>query len=346
LSPADKIYSESGDFMERPNTTRHARWISAGTAAATLFFCVGKLAVGGSAATSVIESGVGKSLQGRLVFPAADPWNKDISKEPLDPDSDRLIASIGLKRPLHPDFGADHDGVPSGIAYVIVGGDAPKVKVDFQYAGESDPGPYPIPPDAPIEGGLKSTGDRHILIIDRDHWKLYELFSSYPPAAGKGWRAGSGAIFDLTKTSDNQRPKGWTSADAAGLPIFPGLVRYDEAAERKEIKHALRFTIVKSRKAYVPPATHFASDKKDSNLPPMGMRVRLKAGYDIARFSPTCQAILKALKIYGMIVADNGSDWFVSGSPDPRWNDDDLHALTKVKGADFEVVKMGEITTK
>jgi hypothetical protein len=332
----DKSHAKSG---------RGLSW-SLGILAVGLSICAAKLLADGSTPNGAIELGVDKSLQGKQLFPANDPWNEDISKENLDPNSDRLIASIGLKKPLHPDFGADHNGVPSGIPYVIVAGNEPKVKVDFQYPDESDPGPYPIPPNAPIEGGPQSTGDRHILIVDRDNWKLYELFSAYPPENGKGWKAGSGAIFDLTKVSYGQRPKGWTSSDAAGLPILPGLVRYDEAVEQKRIDHALRFTIVKSRRAFVPPATHFASNKKDPNLPPMGMRVRLKADFDISKFSPTCQVILKALKTYGMIVADNGSDWFVSGSPDPRWNDDELHALTKVKGADFEVVKMGEMTTQ
>jgi hypothetical protein len=173
--------------------------------------------------------------------------------------------------------------------------------------------------------------------------KLYELFDAHPDGKG-GWNAGSGAIFDLK--SNKLRPAGWTSADAAGLPVLPGLVRYDEAVEAKEINHALRFTVVKSRRAYVAPATHFASKSNDANLPPMGMRVRLKADYDISKFPPETQVILKALKKYGMIVADNGGDWFLSGAPDPRWNDDNLHTLKKIKGSAFEVVKMGTLVTK
>lgn len=297
-------------------------------------------------AAGKIELGVDKSLQGRQVFPPGDPWNTDISHEPVDPNSAALIASIGLRKPLHPDFGTTYGGVPNGIAYIVVGKDQPRVPIKPDYKGESDAGPFPIPPDAPIEGGSKSTGDRHVLVIDRDNWMLYELFSAYPQNNGKWWKVGSAAKWDLSKLSYGQRPLGWTSADAAGLPIFPGLVRYDEVVEQKAIRHALRFTIVRSRHAYVAPATHFASNKYDPNLPPMGMRVRLKPDFDISGFPPNCRVILKALKQYGMIVADNGGDWFLSGAPDPRWNDDELHTLTRVKGVDFEVVKMGPMTTR
>lgn len=299
-----------------------------------------------AAAPTAIELGPGKSLQGRPLFTPDDAWNQDVSREEVDPNSDRLIASIGLKKPLHPDFGTVYNGAPMGIPYIIVGKDQPKVPLEIQYKDESEPGPFPIPPDAPIEGGPGSTGDRHLLIIDRDNWMLYETWSSYPQDGGKSWKVGSSAVFDLKKASYGQRPKGWTSADAAGLPIFPGLVRYDEVAEQKEIRHAIRFTIVKSRHAFVPPATHFASNKTDPNLPPMGMRVRLKADYDISKFPPNCQVILKAMKKYGMIVADNGSNWFISGAPDPRWDNDELHTLTKVKGESYEVVKMGPMTTR
>jgi hypothetical protein len=292
-----------------------------------------------------IELGVDQSLQGRQVFPPTDLWNRDISHDPIDPNSDALISSIGLRKPLHPDFGTTYNGIPNGIPYVIVGRDQARVTIKADYKDESDPGPFPIPRDAPIEGGPQSTGDRHVLVIDRDNWVLYELFAAFPQDDGS-WKVGSAAKFDLKKISYGQRPLGWTSCDAAGLPIFPGLVRYDEVAEQKEIRHALRFTIVRSRHAYVAPATHFASNKHDPNLPPMGMRVRLKADFDISGFPPNCQVILTALKKYGMIVADNGSDWFLSGAPDPRWNDDELHALTRVKGADFEVVRMGEMTTR
>lgn len=290
-----------------------------------------------------VKLGANASLGGKRLLPDDNPWNQDVSKEPIDPNSDQIIASIGANRPLHPDFGTVYQGAPSGIPYIVVPGNQKKVPVTFTYNDESDPGPYPVPPGAPIEGGPKAKGDRHILMLDRDNWKLYELFSAYPDGMG-GWKAGSGAIFDLK--SNKLRPAGWTSADAAGLPILPGLVRYDEVVEQKAIKHALRFTVVKSRRAYVYPATHFASRRTDPNLPPMGMRVRLKADYDVSKFPPECQVILRALKTYGMIVADNGGNWFVSGAPDPRWNDDNLHALKKVKGRDFEVIKMGKLVTR
>lgn len=290
--------------------------------------------------------GVNASLNGYRPFPASDAWNTPVDKAPVDPNSDALIASIGRNKSLHPDFGTIYNGVPSGIPYVVVSGNTPRVPVMFEYKDESDPGPYPVPVGAQIEGGPNSKGDRHILVLDRDNWKLYELFSAYPQTLnGKTrWKAGSGAIFDLKTNAP--RPAGWTSADAAGLPIFPGLVRYDEAITQKEIRHALRFTIVRSRHAYVPPARHFASSKTDPNLPPMGMRVRLKANVDTSHFPASCQVILKCLQTYGMIVADNGSDWFVSGAPDARWNDDELGMLRQIKGSDFEVVKMGPLTTR
>lgn len=293
------------------------------------------------AATSPL-SPAGGTLEGRRVFPADNAWNQDISVQPVDPNSDALIASIGLGKPLHPDFGTVYNGSPSGIPYILVSGSQPKVPIKFDYADESDPGPYPIPPNAPIEGGAQSDGDRHVLVIDKDNWILYEMWSSRK--VGDGWTCGSGAIFDLN--SNELRPAGWTSADAAGLPIFPGLVRYDEVMDQKAILHALRFTIVHSRRGYVAPARHFASKSNDPNLPPMGMRVRLKASYDISSFPPPAKVILTALKRYGMIVADNGSDWFVSGAPNPHWNDDDLNTLKKVHGKDFEVVKMGEVVTR
>lgn len=313
--------------------------------------CIGLCAVigvlcwrtaGAQSAPPAPNLGVGGDLNGKRLFPADNAWNQDISGAPIDPNSDALIAGIGKEKPLHPDFGTVYNGAPSGIPYVVVAGTQPKVSVRFEYANESDPGPYPVPPDAPIEGGPQSKGDRHILMLDRDNDKLYELFAAYHDE--KGWRAGSGAIFDLK--TNKTRPVGWTSADAAGLPILPGLARYDEVYGRKAIRHALRFTVVRSRRAYVPPATHFASSHTESNLPPMGMRVRLKANYDISGFPPPAQVILVALKKYGMIVADNGGDWFISGAPDTRWNDDELNALKAVKGSAFEVVKMGEMVTK
>lgn len=290
-----------------------------------------------------IGLGPGASLGGRRPFPADNPWNTDVSQAAVDPNSNALIASIGLDTGLHPDFGTVWQGAPIGIPYVVVSGGQPRVPVSFEYAGESDPGPYPIPPDAPIEGGPASDGDRHVLVIDRDTWRLYELFAAYPEAGGASWRAGSGAVFDLN--SNALRPAGWTSADAAGLPIFPGLVRYDEAVERRAINHALRFTASRTRRAYVYPARHFASSRTDANLPPMGMRVRLQAGFDVSSFPPAVQVILTALKTYGMLLADNGSNWYVSGAPDPRWNDDELATLRRVRGRDFEVVQMGPLVT-
>jgi hypothetical protein len=261
----------------------------------------------------------------------------------VDPVSDALIASIGVDKPLHPDFGTVYDGAPMGIPYVVVPGDQRRVPVRFiEPEEESDPGPYPIPPDAPIEGGPNSKDDRHVLVLDRDNWMLYEMFAAYPEK--DGWRANSGAVFDLN--SNKLRPAGWTSANAAGLPILPGLVRYDEVMEKKEIRHALAFTCKRTRRAYVFPARHFASKNTDPHLPPMGMRVRLKRDVDISRFPAPAQVILTALKQYGMFLAQNGGDWYMNGAPDPRWNDAELSALKKIKGRDFEVVKMGEVVTR
>jgi hypothetical protein len=273
------------------------------------------------------------------VFPADNAWNTDVSGAPVDPRSSQYLASIGLTTGLHPDFGSF---AGYGIPYTTVRAGQPMVPVSFDYADESDPGPYPIPAGAPIEGGPDAGGDRHVLVLDLDRHRLYELFAAYP--AGAGWRAGSGAVFDLD--SNAQRPAGWTSADAAGLPIFPGLVRADEVLDRKAIRHALRFTVAKTQRAYVAPARHFASSDTNPDLPPMGLRVRLKAGYDLSTFPPECQVILQALKTYGMIVADNGSSWYVSGASDPRFDDDALHQLGRVKGSDLEVVETGPLTTR
>jgi len=291
----------------------------------------------------VVQLGIGASLGGILPFPEDNAWNQPIDDLPVDPMSDLLIKTMGMNKNCHPDFGAGiWNGAPIGIPYVVVSGDQTPVPIRYTaYGEESDPGPYPIPTNAPIEGDPNVDGDRHVIVVDRDNWKLYELFRAFPVAAGHLWKAESGAIFDMKEHPS--RPVGWTSADAAGLPIFPGLVRYEEVVEQKEIRHALRFTVSKTRRAYVPPATHFASRSSDMKLPPMGMRVRLKKDFDITPFPEEVQVILKALKKYGMILADNGSDWFVSGSPDPRWNDDNLHTLKKVKGKDFEVILMEEI---
>ena len=296
--------------------------------------------------------GAGASLNGAIPFPANNAWNTDISGAPVDANSDALIASIGLTRGLHPDFGSGlYEGAPIGIPYVVVSSTQPKVAVTFtDYGDESDPGPYPIPADAPIEGQLANGGsfggDRHVLVIDRDANRLYETGNSYPQAGG-AWRASGGAVFHTD--SNTVRPggqPGWTSADAAGLPIFPGLARYDEASTGV-IRHALRFTASTTRRAYVPPATHWASSNTSANVPPMGMRVRLKASYVIpANFSTESKAILQSMKTYGMLLADNGSNWYVSGAPDPRWNNDKLVSeLGSVKGSSFEVVRMDGLVT-
>ena len=286
--------------------------------------------------------GSNASLNGAQIFPANNPWNTRIDTMAVDPDSDTLIDSIGRTDALHPDFGANFNGGPFGIPYIVVSGSTPGVNVTFAFDDERDPGPYPITADTPIEGGPDADGDRHMIMIDRDNWTLYELFHVFPPdASGQPYSAGSGAIWDLS--SNALRPAGFTSADAAGLPIFPGLVRYDEVVEQGEVNHAFRFTVRRSRRAYVSPARHFASNETDPTLPPMGMRVRLKDDFDTAGFAPNNQVILRAMKLYGMIVADNGSDWFVSGAPDARWNDDELGELKSLRGDDFEVVLMSDV---
>lgn len=276
------------------------------------------------------------------ILPADNPWNQNISTLKVHAKSRAWIASVGAERPLFPCFGADYQGAPNGIPYVVVEGNAAKQSVEFEYPDESDKGPYPLPRFPPIEGGLNAPkdSDRHVLMIDPQNKKLYELFHVLPDGPGK-WKAGSGAIFDLS--SNKLRPLGWTSADAAGLPIFPGLVRYDETVEQAEIRHALRFTVRKTQRAYILPATHFASSSRDGNLPPMGLRVRLRASYDISKFPKSAQVILTCLKKYGMFLADNGSDWFITGTPDNRWIDDELHTLKRIKGHDLECVDTGEL---
>ena len=273
-----------------------------------------------------------------LLLPSDNPWNTPVDTLPLDPDSAAYIAHMSPSTGLHPDFGTVWEGARIGIPYVTVPGTQPKVPIHFtDYGDESDPGPYPVPPDAPVEGagGPYADGDRHVLVVDADNRKLYELYHAYEQADGS-WNASSGAVFDLT--SNALRPAGWTSADAAGLPILPGLARYDEIVEEGVLDHALRFTVARTQRAYVYPATHFASSSTDPDLPPMGLRVRLRAGFDVSGFPPVVQTILTGLKKYGMMVADNGSDWYVSGAPDTRWDDDVLRALNGVTGGDFEVV--------
>jgi hypothetical protein len=269
------------------------------------------------------------------IFPASNPWNERVDTLPVAASSQQVLATIGLSTGLHPDFGSGlWDGGPIGIPITVVGKGTPRFRVQFQYADESDKGPYPIPKTVAIEGGRQSDGDRHALIVVRSTCKLYELYALYPTAGG-GWKAGSGAIWSLA--SNKLRPDGWTSADAAGLPILPGLARYDEVA-RGRIDHALRFTVERTRSTYIWPARHRASDLSDPSLPPMGLRVRLKASFDTSGFPKQARIVLEALKRYGMMVADNGSSWYISGAPDPRWSNDQLHTLGRVHGSDFEVV--------
>jgi hypothetical protein len=271
------------------------------------------------------------------VFPSDNPWNTDISNYPVDPNSANYLASMNAATTnLHPDFGSN----PTyGIPYMTVPGSQTKVPITFTlYGDQSDPGPYPIPSNAPIEGGANSTGDRHVIVIDRDNCILYEMYDSY--YVGPGWDAGSGAIFHFN--SDALRPDGWTSADAAGLPIFAGLVRYYEV-QQGVINHALRFTVHQTQEGYIHPATHWASDSTNPNLPPMGLRVRLKASYDISHFTGESKVVLVALKKYGMFVADNGSDWYISGETNTNWNDNDLDQLKTVPASAFEVVETGAI---
>jgi hypothetical protein len=285
---------------------------------------------------AVAQSPRPPEIAGCAILPADNIWNARVDGLPVDPRSAAYVASIGADRPVHPDFGSGlYNGAPIGIPYVTVPGDQARVPVSFTYADESDPGPYPVPVDAPIEGGPSSDGDRHILVVDRDDCVLYELYAAYPNGDGT-WRAGSGAIFDLG--SNALRPDTWTSADAAGLPILPGLVRHDEVAAG-EIRHAVRFTVPRTRRAYVWPGRHHASALADASLPPMGQRFRLKASFDVSGFSPPVQVILRALQRYGMILADNGSAWFISGAPDDGWDNDMLVGeLRRVHGGDFEAV--------
>lgn len=274
------------------------------------------------------------TIGGCPVFPASNAWNRDISRAPLHPRSTAYIRSINSRgdRFLHADFGG---GGQYGIPYTTVPAGQRRLPVRFtEYGDESDPGPYPIPLRAPIENG----GDRHVLVVQRGACRLYELY--HAQRGTRSWRAGSGAVFDLR--SNRLRPAGWTSADAAGLPILPGLVRYDEV-QAGAIRHALRFTVAESQRGYVAPARHFASDSDDPNLPPMGLRLRLKASYPIGRFRGQARVILVALKRYGMLVADNGTDWFISGAADRRWSDDDLNQLKTVPGSAFEAVSTGPV---
>ena len=281
---------------------------------------------------ATFQPAVGPTLAGCQVFPVSNPWNQDISSAPLDPNSANYIASINSSRQfLHADFGSD----PSyGIPFVIVPGSQPFVPITFTaYGDQSDPGPYPIPSNAPVEAG----SDAHVLVADSGNCHLYELY--HASRQGSGWAADSGAVFDLG--SNALRPDGWTSADAAGLPILPGLARFDEV-QKGVIDHALRFTVQQTQNGFIHPATHEAG-VSNPNDPPMGLRLRLKASFDLSPFHGESLVILTALKRYGMFVADNGSSWFITGATDSRWNDTDLNQLKTVPGSAFEVVQSGTI---
>ncbi|MPZ99712.1 MAG: hypothetical protein GEU80_10325 [Dehalococcoidia bacterium] len=270
-------------------------------------------------------------IGGCPVFPSDNPWNTDISSYPVHANSDGYIGYItglgGNQRP-HADFGENPD---YGIPYVVVPEGQARVPVSFDYDDESDPGPYPIPANAPVESG----GDRHVLVVEQGDCRLYELFAAEYLGGSAGWHAGSGAVFDLR--SNTLRPDTWTSADAAGLPILPGLAKVAEVRSGR-IDHALRFTVSRTQRGFIHPATHFASSEMDTDAPPMGLRLRLRSDFDISDYSGDARLILEALRRYGMIVADNGSNWYISGATDPGWDDDDLNQLKTVPGTAFEVV--------
>jgi hypothetical protein len=277
-------------------------------------------------------------VAGCQIFPSNNPWNTDISQYPVDPRSDAYIRSIPGN--LHPDFGQDPD---YGIPFNVVPENQKRVPVTFDYASQSNPGPYPIPPNAQIEGGSNATGDRHVLVLQQTACKLYEMWNAYPLEGGARWKAGSGAVFALD--TNKLRPNGWTSADAAGLPIMPALVKCAEV-KAGAIDHALRFTVDRTQAGFIHPATHFASDSRDPNLPPMGLRVRMKAAYDISHITGQSHIIAVAMKKYGMLVADNGSNWYFQGqggTASSCWDDNDLDQLKNVPGTAFEVVKTGPI---
>jgi hypothetical protein len=309
---------------------------------ALLAFCLGCFYAQGQSCSG-IKLGRSASLNGFVPFPADNAWNQDISSAPADPNSSAIINFIGASTPLHPDFGSGlYAGQSIGIPYIVVSGSS-FVNIDYTaYGSESDPGPMPVPKDAPIEGYPNpGSGDRHVLVIDRDNCWLYELYSSYLQKNG-GWDAASGAVWDLL--NNEQRPYTWTSADAAGLSVFAGLARYDEVASG-EIHHALRFTLQNSATAFTPPASHWAGNSTNTYAAPMGMRMRLKASYDISSFPAQARVVLAALKKYGMIMADNGSSMFISGDPDNRWNNDDLGTLKQVPASAFEVMRISPLYT-
>ena len=310
----------------------------------TLITAAGALAVaaaaaagspGGASAAAHTAAAGGPREYSCPILPASNPLNQDISHAPVDPNSAEYIAAIGASGHLHADFGTD----PSyGIPYTVVGPHQPRVPIRFsEYGEESNPGPYPVPPNAPVEGAGEE-GDRHVLVLQKGTCKLYELYGAR--RSGAGWEAGSGAVFNLR--SNALRPEGWTSADAAGLPIFPLLVRYPEVRSG-QIDHALRVTVESTQRGYIHPATHYASDSSDPSLPPMGLRLRLNANFSLAGYHGQALVVLRALKRYGLIVADNGSSWYITGAPDPRWNNEDLNQLKSVPGSAFQAVQSGPI---
>ena len=292
---------------------------------------------------SVLSLGQEASFNGFVPFPSSSLWNTNIANAPVDPNSAAILNFIGGSTPLHPDFGSGlYQGHTFGIPYIVVPGTQSLAKINYiAYGSESDPGPMPIPLNAPIEGYPNPSGDRHVLVVDQGNCWLYELYGASVPSPGQ-WDAGSGAVWDLE--ANQQRPYTWTSADAAGLPILPGLVRYDEVAAGA-INHAIRVTLQYSKQAFTPPASHWAATSSNQYAAPMGMRLRLKASFDISGFSPADQVILTALKQYGMIMADNGSSLFITGTTDSRWNNDDLHALTSVTASDFDVLLISPLYT-
>jgi len=291
--------------------------------------------VGCVMAPAVLFAGPDQDLGDFNIFPDDNVWKWDVSAYTVHPNSSNYIGAVGANVKLHPDFGTVWNGAPMGIPYIIVTSAQPLIAVTYtDWGDESDAGPFPIPLTAPIEGGAASSGDRHVIAVDKDRKILCELANAYPKT--DHWEASCGAKFDLTVNHD--RTLGWTSADAAGLPIFPGLVRYEEVYIKKEVNHAIRMTVQKSQKAYIYPARHFAGSSTDTNLAPMGLRFRMKASFDISGFSAPIQVICRAMKKYGLIVADNGSNWYISGAPDPRWSDDTLNQLKTIPGSAFEAV--------
>lgn len=325
-----------GVYVENPNP--------GSSNSASVNVQVGSGGGGTSGTCGGMSLGQGAALNGFLPFPASNAWNTNIANAAVDPSSSALINFIGGNIGVHADFGSgEYDNQTIGIPYVVIGSGESLVGINFTaYGDESDPGPMPVPANAPIEGYPNpGSGDRHVLVVDNGNCWLYEMDSSYAQSNGT-WNADSAAVWDLQ--NNGQRPWTWTSADAAGLSLFAGLARYDEVANGA-IHHALRVTLQSSRAAFVPPASHYASNSSNANAAPMGMRLRLKSTFNISGYSQANQVILKAMQQYGLIMADNGSSMYVSGAPDDRWDDDDLHNLGNVTASDFEVVLMDPIYT-